>query len=555
MLLAFLSIVLISISGFGYMYLEIGKVKVQAENTEKVEFAKYQILSNMEIALNKQISEIRAYCWMGANSSLENALKHRDENYAFLEKIAQTSNSEADKVLVATLKKDFDLYNDLAFNKLIPLQKQGQREEVIIVATQEGGPIVARLQKNIGDGLTEQTHRFAGNIGAISVSIDSVHMIQQIVSILVLIVGISIGIYAARDIAGATALVAATTQKAAAGDLTVQTNIKRSDEIGDMAVAFDKMIVEFRNVIAGISKNAEQLSTASEQMMASSEQSANASTQIAQSITEVAQSSATQLEAVDSTTQAVEDMNETVIVLRSNVSAVTQKTQDVAKQATSGVEDVNKAFVQMGNIEKAVENLGTTVNNLGERSKQIGQIVDTIAGIAGQTNLLALNAAIEAARAGEQGRGFAVVAEEVRKLAEQSESATHQISALIRDIQVDTDNAVRAMNIGTQEVKSGTEIVNSTGDTFKQIATVVAEVTEQTMSISGDVVRLTDKNNDVAISGRQIHVMSVNVASEAQTVSAAVEEQSATMQEIASSSNELANMAQKLSDSISRFKV
>jgi len=92
---------------------------------------------------------------------------------------------------------------------------------------------------------------------------------------------------------------------------------------------------------------------------------------------------------------------------------------------------VEKAITQMGHIEESVIRSAHVVAKLGERSKQIGQIVDTISGIAGQTNLLALNAAIEAARAGEQGRGFAVVAEEVRKLAEQSQDAAKQIPSII----------------------------------------------------------------------------------------------------------------------------
>ena len=96
----------------------------------------------------------------------------------------------------------------------------------------------------------------------------------------------------------------------------------------------------------------------------------------------------------------------------------------------------------MANIEKTVANSVAVVTKLGERSKEIGQIVENISGIAGQTNLLALNAAIEAARAGEQGRSFAVVAEEVRKLAEQSQEAAKQIANLIGEIQGDTDKAL-----------------------------------------------------------------------------------------------------------------
>ncbi len=92
---------------------------------------------------------------------------------------------------------------------------------------------------------------------------------------------------------------------------------------------------------------------------------------------------------------------------------------------------------------------------LGERSQDIGQIVETIAGIAGQTNWLALNAAIEAACAGEQGRGFAVVAEELRKLAEQSQEAAKRIATLIGEVQQDTTQAVNAMEQGTKEVVMG----------------------------------------------------------------------------------------------------
>jgi len=94
----------------------------------------------------------------------------------------------------------------------------------------------------------------------------------------------------------------------------------------------------------------------------------------------------------------------------------------------------------METINKAVGHLSAVVGRLGESSREIGEIVDVIRGIAGQTNLLALNAAIEAARAGDAGRGFAVVADEVRKLAEQSQTAAQRIANIVGQIQKDESN-------------------------------------------------------------------------------------------------------------------
>lgn len=340
------------------------------------------------------------------------------------------------------------------------------------------------------------------------------------------------------------------------GDLRErEAKVSSEDEIGQLAKGFREMRTNLRALVTTVHCQSEQLAASSEELTASADQSAQAATQIAVSITDVASGSHEQLSVANETSAVVEEMSASIEQVSATTNEVAEQSNQAANKAKEGNQAVNKAMIQMKQIEQTVQISTQVVTELGERSKEIGQIVATISGIAGQTNLLALNAAIEAARAGEQGRGFAVVAEEIRKLAEQSQDATKQISLLISGVQGDTDKAVKAMDDGTREVKLGAEVVDDAGLAFQEIVVLVTQVSEQVSGISSAINQMAIGSQQIVGSVRRIDNLSKKASAEAQTVSAATEEQSASMEEISSSSQSLAKLAMDLREAVDRFQV
>lgn len=341
----------------------------------------------------------------------------------------------------------------------------------------------------------------------------------------------------------------------AQGDLkNMEANIHSNDEIGELAQSFKVMSENLRSLIGHVTDASQQVTLSANELTINSEQSVQAVNQVAISITDVANGTEQQMSAVNKASDIIQQMSVNLQHVSENANNAVEKSSQTSERANDGGKLAEKAVRQMAKIEEIVNILAEIVAKLGNNSQEIGQIVDTIAGIAGQTNLLALNAAIEAARAGEQGRGFAVVAEEVRKLAEQSQQSAKQIASLIAEIQGDTDKAVTAMSEGIGEVKLGGEVVENAGKAFHEIAGQIVEVSDRMRLISTDIQQMASGSEHIVSSVKEINELSKKATGEAQTVSAATEEQLASMEQIASSSQSLATMAKKLQQTVERFR-
>lgn len=331
--------------------------------------------------------------------------------------------------------------------------------------------------------------------------------------------------------------------------------IQRGDEFGRMEVAVRDMRITVNNLIKKVITSTEQLAASSQELTATAHQSALASEQVAQRVTSSAGAVIEQQKDVEEAMESIDNTMNSISNLNQTAGEVTANVTESHKQAQDGSSAIGHAVDKIISVEEIVNSSTVTVDKLGQRSQEIGQIVETISGIAEQTNLLALNAAIEAARAGEHGRGFAVVADEVRKLAEESQNAAKRITDLISAIQKDTSDAVNSMQKGNTAVKEGTASVSQLKAAFDKILEASDAVADKAHGMSGDLKIVSNDTENVRTRSSKISDNSRRVAADMESVSAAAEEQSAAAEEIASASEALAQLAHGLQTAVGEFKV
>lgn len=555
MVVYFSMVVIVAFLGFAFTVWKVNDAANMVNSVNKEDLPRLLSVNQINNNASDEIGYLRGYIITKDPQILSEYKRVSDENAKIEEELIKVSVTPESQRLSTEAKKLDDKYSEIAEKKFIPLLQAGKDEEARVVMVNELTPAAKALNAKMDEIQKFRNQRIDDSLNQAVDNTVQAKTVAILAAILAAILGIIIGLFAAQRISRPVNQLVEVAQKVANGDLTQQVKIESQDEIGQLGGAFNTMVSQLKDLIKQITANAEQVAASSEELTASSEQSAQAANQIATSITEVATGANEQMQASNDASSVVEQMSAGIQQIAANANEVAVQSGQAADKAKQGGKGVEKAVQQMNQIESTVNTSAKVVAELGERSKEIGQIVDTISGIAGQTNLLALNAAIEAARAGEQGRGFAVVAEEVRKLAEQSQEAAKKIGELIGAIQGDTDKAVVAMHDGTQEVKIGAEVVNAAGLAFQEIIELVSQVSDQVKEISAAIQQLATGSQQIVSSVKRIDALSQESAGQSQGVSAATEEQLASMEEIASSSQSLAKLAQNLQAAVNGFRI
>lgn len=344
-------------------------------------------------------------------------------------------------------------------------------------------------------------------------------------------------------------------QQAGQGDFTHKVNDRTGDELTTLAESFNSMTESLRTMLDEVVETSQQVAASSEQLSASSEQTSLATETIALSIQDVAAGAEKSESSMHSSTAALDEVTIGMRSISSSADTVLNVSSETMRKAAEGDRLVEDTVTQIHQIDRSVQESGKVIRLLDGRSKEIEEISQFISTISAQTNLLALNAAIEAARAGEHGRGFAVVADEVRKLAEQSQQSSAQISRLIHEIQGDMERSNLSIEQVGAEVQGGLEAVKRTQINFKEIQELMHSLNERVDHMSGAAQQMSTRIQDTSSNLSGLLYIASETSEHSQSVASAAEQQLASMEEISSSSTALSHLADNLHRVVSRFKV
>ena len=296
---------------------------------------------------------------------------------------------------------------------------------------------------------------------------------------------------------------------ASQGDLTVRADVT-AGEIGTVADFFNSIVESLRSIVTKVKDSASQVSVA----IGSNEGDIRA---LASEALQQAQEINRTLESVDKMTLSIQAVADSA-----------HQAASVARTASQTAEAGGVAMdLTVQNILRLRETVGETakkVKRLGESSQQISRVVALINQIAMQTNLLAINAGIEAARAGEDGQGFAVVAEEVGELAARSAAATQEIEQIVENIQRETSEVVKAMEVGTTQVVEGTHIVEDAKLSLSQILDVSRQIDTLVQSISDATVSQVETSQAVSSLMKEIAKVSERTSDASRKVSQSLQQ-------------------------------
>lgn len=265
-------------------------------------------------------------------------------------------------------------------------------------------------------------------------------------------------------------------------------------------------------LLANISNLSEQLKTGIEEIHYDLRHLEETSDATQNAMQEVSSGVADTANAVQSQMLQTEAIQEKVGSVSKVTSDITSKMQNTISALELGQQNVNtlieKVAVSVSNSETAASKLET----LNTYMIEMHSITELISGIANQTSLLALNASIEAARAGEAGRGFSVVATEISNMAEQTGTATNNITSLIQNVTIAISEVIEVIHDMIEGIENEKSAAYGTSDSFNTIHDIAYTINENVDELIHNVDELKEANKVISDSIQTISDVSEKVS-------------------------------------------
>ncbi|MCU0125935.1 methyl-accepting chemotaxis protein [Pseudomonas vlassakiae] len=344
---------------------------------------------------------------------------------------------------------------------------------------------------------------------------------------LALLVGLLAAWLITRAVVGPLKRVIGRAQRIAAGELSLDSEAPRSDEVGQLMQAMQQMAAGLSGVVSGLQQGIEQLAGSAQALSAVTEQTNR----------EVG----SQKEETEQVATAMQQMTATVHDVARNAEEAAQAAQAADDKVDAGQRVVRESMQRIEQLATAADTASAGIDSLSAEIHTIGDVLEVIKSVAEQTNLLALNAAIEAARAGEQGRGFAVVADEVRALARRTRQSTEEIERLVASLRGNAQQSVA-------QIRGSTELV--------RLAVADALQTESALgSIAVAVSLIQQMNQQIAAAAEQQSSVAEEISRSVTQIRGSADQAALAMQDNARSSIELAQLGNDLKGMVGHFRL
>ena len=382
--------------------------------------------------------------------------------------------------------------------------------------------------------------------------------IKQITIFLVLaasIIAILLGMIVAGKYGKAISDMVKKLKKIGTGDLTVKISSRRKDEFMLLASGISDMVSNMKELISKVTDTSEELTIAARRVSDSSQTFMETSDGIKNAISEIETgTSRLDIDSADCLTQ-MDSLSEKITVVSENAENISGLTDEAGAAIGDGISSMEVLNKSASSTTQVTAQVIDAVQILEEKSKSIGQIIQTINDIAEETTLLSLNASIEAARAGEAGKGFAVVAEQIKKLADESMDSAAEIEKIVDEIVAGTGQVVEVAKEAENIVKTQEDAVNDTTGSFTKIDKEVSSLMDSLVQINRNVSNMEEARAATLTAITSISAVSAQTASGSSTVLEEAQKQVSAISELEDASEKLSAKAEEIAGLLQRFTI